>query len=211
MFRKLFLFGVFLFFHFCGYSQSLSGNITTTQVVLHERSELTIHGKTNVNNFSCTLEDFDNNDTISFISNTKNEITYFENALLKIPVLNFDCGQKMITSDFRELLNEPSYPEIKIDFLNIHPQKQSSGKGSLTQKSAFGYFEVEIEVAGVKRKTKVKILKEERLAQERFIHGEVELDIKDFGLTAPEKMMGLIKVKDKISIAFQLSFYRLPD
>ncbi|MBX2844288.1 MAG: YceI family protein [Flammeovirgaceae bacterium] len=211
MFRNLLFFGIFIFFHFSSFSQSISGNITTAKVVLHEKSELTIHGQTNINQFTCTLNDFRGSDTINFTSNIKNDITYFDNALLTIPVLNFDCGQKMITSDFRELLNEPSYPEIKIDFLKIHPRKEDLGKGSSNQKNPDGYFEVELEVAGVKKKKSVEILKEERIANERFFLGEVELDIKDFGLIAPEKMMGLIKVKDKISITFQLSFYNLPE
>ena len=172
------------------------------KVILDKDSELMIHGETNVNRFTCHYTSLGEKDTLEFILDEEKTNAKFINSELRLYIDEFDCGSKLINKDFRDLLKEEEYPYIVIDFMHVEfdPDYRSPDPHDI------GYFDVAIQVAGTFKDEKVHFERVSDNNKELFI-GETELDIREFGLSAPDKFMGLIKVKEEIRI--ELKFYML--
>lgn len=184
--------------------------LLTSKVVLSKESKLIIHGKTNVNNFSCQYTEIQSLDTIEFIMSNNGEKAIFNHALLNLYVKKFDCGNNLMNQDFQSLLQASKHPMIIIEFLKYNRYKIPDGEVDIMDASRVGYFDMAMEVAGFMKNTKVEVYNEKVNDQDVFFLCEMNLDIRDFGLEAPEKFMGLIKVNDEISVELQLSFTLLP-
>ena len=184
--------------------------VQTNKVVLSKQSKLIIHGKTNVNNFSCHYTDVQSLDTIEFIMSANGEKAVFSHALLNLYVKKFDCGNNLMNQDFQSLLQASKHPMISIEFLKFNRYKSLDGQLDIMDAGRVGYFDMAMEVAGFMKNTEVEVYNEKVNNQDIFFLCEVNLDIRDFGLEAPEKFMGLVKVNDEISVELQLSFTLLP-
>lgn len=160
----------------------------TAKIHIGESSQIIIVGKSNVNKFDC--------DYVRLISESEKEIEYkkinnvilLENAKLNLKSTEFDCGGSRINKDFEELLEVEEYPHISIDFKTIEiyqNQHRISAKITIAKTSEDYIFNV------VKNN------------DNRFL-GEVKININDFGMEAPRKMMGLIVVDNHIKINFDL-------
>lgn len=163
-------------------------NEHTAKVRIGESSQITIAGKSNVNKFDC--------DYISAITAHEKEIKYkkvnnallLENAKLNLKSADFDCGGSRINKDFEELLEVEKHPHIKIDFNSIEVYRDH-----------YRVF-AEITIADISENYNFRIIKNDN---NRF-SGEVKININDFGMEAPRKMMGLIVVDNHIDINFDL-------
>lgn len=99
----------------------------------------------------------------------------------------FNCGNRGINSDFHELLQTSKYPNINFELL------------SATQNKNNVEAQVAIEIAGIKRQYIVPVKTKGELAP---LEGVLCINITDFGLTPPKKMMGMIVVREDIEIVF---------
>ena len=167
-----------------------------------------IYGETNVSEFSCNYQVINDLDTIRFIVNENGAETDFIDAHVNLKVNQFDCGNTVITSDFKKLLQEKKHPDVRIRFIDFIEVEE--GWSELRHEKIIGHFEIELEVAGVNRKEVVPVFNETIEEQRIFYLGDVVLDIKEFGLVAPEKFLGMIKVEDEIIIELKLKFIRVP-
>lgn len=154
-------------------------------------STLDISGSSNVNNFNCSF----NMDDISSVSVNYNAITHkFESALVYFPVKSFDCGGRLINRDFRDLLNEKEFPRLNLRLVEIEPIEEDMALVTL-----------EFEIAGVKNTYKMPtsfaIMKGYYSSK-----GEIQLDIEDFGLEQPKRLLGMIVVSNKIDVRFKIDF-----
>ncbi len=154
-------------------------------------SELSITGDTNINKFGCDFNTF-------YLEQCKEIIYYkngnhisFKNATLSLKNEGFDCGNKGINKDFHSLLNTEEYPKITLELTEITLDKADKGKAC-----------VKISIAG---KEKAYFVPIDIIAAptNRFI-GKLKLNISDFGLQPPKKMLGLIIIKKEIEINFDL-------
>lgn len=176
-------------------------------MVLSHHSELIIFGKTNVSSFSCNYQVDNDADSIQFIVVNEGKETDFIDAHLNLAVKSFDCGSHLITNDFEELLQEPKFPMVKIKFIDFKLEPENIYEKS--DKKLIGHFDIELEIAGIMRKSQVPVLSETIEAEDIYFIGEQIIDIRDFGLEAPEKFMGMVKVEDEIMIELKLAFIRV--
>jgi hypothetical protein len=154
-------------------------------------SQLTITGKTNINEFVCAFN-------TSLIPNTKNikfkgnpEEIHFENAILKLDNQGFDCGNKAINKDFQSLIKSSQYPEIQLELRELLFKTPHQAIALLR-----------ISIAGKQKEYRVPVnIKQNPVVQ---YAGKLNLDINDFELTPPKKIFGLIVVKENIEINFNL-------
>ncbi|WP_026452421.1 YceI family protein [Aequorivita capsosiphonis] len=169
---------------------SQNGFVAKTVQIL-ENSELSISGDTNISGFGCEFN--------TFYMEAYNEIRYnkvgdniiFKNAVLSLKNEGFDCGSKGINKDFHSLLNTKEYPKITLELTEINLIDGDKSKAC-----------VKITIAGKEKGyiVPIAIITE---PTHRFI-GELKLDIRDFGLKPPKKMLGLIVIKEEIEIDFNL-------
>lgn len=166
-------------------------NFVAKTIQILENSELSITGDTNISGFGCEFN--------TFYLEAYNDILYdkigdkliFKNAILSLKNEGFDCGNRGINKDFHSLLNTKEYPKITLELTEIN---LAGGDKSVAC--------VKITIAG---KEKVYVVPIAIIAapSPRFI-GKLKLDIRDFDLKPPKKMLGLIVINEEIEIDFNL-------
>lgn len=182
-------------FIFVFISLGLPGNIINAQikVAIAPNSKLFITGKTNVGSFTCSF-DVSNLDspTTVFLEIIDNDL-YFHDTDLNLKASCFDCGNKMMNNDFAKLLDAKNYPKIILELRKLVLDDFDGNDAKA---------HMDINIAGVKNSYIVPI----SLVgiKEMVIKGQLEINICDFGLQPPKKMMGLIVVDEVIQINIEL-------
>jgi len=169
---------------------SFSFAINKTRVKITDKSEVVIRGKSNVNSFQCRYNSNYIEDEV-FISFSKNSSkTTISGAKIAIKSDGFDCGHKMITKDFKSILNANEYSYIFIDLKEF----SSLEENNITAK-------VNVEIAGVKKEFVLPITFDSKTNN---VKGVLNLNINDFKLKPPKKLLGMIKVNEQVEIDFNL-------
>ncbi len=179
---------------FMGFAVSAIAQDKSDKTTVHilADSELTITGDTNINKFRCGFETsmLERAKQIKF--RTTNSKVMFEDAVLILNNLGFDCGNKGINKDFHSLLQTDKYPEIVLELIEVNMKDHGSAIAT-----------VKIGIAGKNKHYTLPV--EVRNEPVKCFIGNLKLDINDFNLKPPKKMFGLIVVKKEIEINFNLT------
>lgn len=160
-----------------------------TKVKITNKSEVSIKGKSNVNSFECKYNpNFIENDLQVSIARNNNKIV-LEGAKLSIKSTGFDCAHKMITKDFKTILKAEEYPHIVLNVKEINTIKEN-----ITAR-------LDVTIAGIDKEYLVPVSYNQNTNN---VKGQLRLDIKDFKLKSPKKLLGMIVVNDKVDINFNL-------
>jgi hypothetical protein len=132
------------------------------------------------------------------------EVTYreskdylnFGNTQLVIPANHFDCGGKMINKDFQKLLKVDDFPEIRLALKKVMKSKTSEDCTMAT---------IEVFICDINHAYDIPISTSKSNGGVT-IDGLLTLNINDFSLDPPKKMLGVIKVSPIIEIEFSLNF-----
>jgi hypothetical protein len=160
------------------------------EIKIKEGSRLYIKGSSNVNAFTCNyVKPMKPKKFIVFYDEIENG-WQLEDAKLYLESNSFDCGGKNINRDFEELINVEQFPFIQIEVLEVNPFDSNF------------IAVLAISIAGKTQFLPVKISSEDgRITTYTSV---LKLNIEDFDLDTPTKMMGLIKVHEEISIHVDL-------
>ncbi|WP_405605767.1 YceI family protein [Polaribacter sp. Asnod1-A03] len=161
-----------------------------TIIKIDEESKLEIIGSTNVNKFKCDFNFLDFDKTVPLSFQKKDNKIYFKEAILKLGNSCFDCGNKVMNKDFNKLLKSNKFPQILLNLKEV--EKKETTTEAL----------VEMTIAGVSKKYKVPVTIEEN--EVFLVSGNLHLNIEDYNLEAPKKMLGIIVVSEMINIHFNL-------
>lgn len=160
-----------------------------TKVKITNKSEVSIKGKSNVNSFECKYNsDFIENDLQVSIARNNNKIL-LDGAKIAIKSTGFDCAHKMITKDFKSILKADEYPHIVINVKEINTTKEN-----ITAK-------LNVKIAGVEKEYLVPVIFN---SNTNNVKGLLKLNIKDFKLKSPKKLLGMVVVNDNVDINFNL-------
>lgn len=157
------------------------------EVKITSGSFLYIKGTSNVNTFTCNYSSTGLERKIPVEFRRNGNVLHFKNVSMKLENKGFDCGNRGINRDFLELLKTESYPVINFQLLEVdknHAKPQARVAIEIAGKKKNYTFPVEINGNGEK------------------IDGTLCLNITDFGLEPPRKMMGMIVVREDIEINF---------
>ncbi len=159
------------------------------EVTFEKESKVAIKGTSNVNSFTCEYQDEIKlqQKTINVETNRKEKFN-IKKAKLHLFANNFDCGGRRINKDFRALLQTDKFPYIDIYVHGI----------SFLEKEYVA--DVEVSIAGKNNNYKLKVENPEK----NHFTGDLIIDISDFGLESPKKLMGLIEVNNLIDINFDV-------
>ena len=166
-----------------------------TKWLISENSSLSVKGSTNIDKFSCDIPSCNQSDTLTVWKSEKGVVL---TGSINPAVLSFDCHKKMMTHDLQKTLQAKKYPKLHIRFLSLSELPQLSNKPvSITG-------QVEIEIAGVKKLYLINYEISADSAKVIQLLGTRNLDFSDFNLVPPQKLSGIIKTKDLLSVEFQL-------
>ncbi|MFD0931574.1 YceI family protein [Psychroflexus salinarum] len=160
------------------------------EVEIKEGSHLYIKGTSNVNRFTCDyLKPIKPNSFTLSYEDIKNG-WIIEDAQLQLESTSFDCGGRRINKDFEELVKSSQFPSIQIEVFEIIPEKSKLQAN------------IKVSIAGVTKSLPVFVTLEK--GEDITYTSVLKLNIEDFNLDTPTKMMGLIKVHEEISIHVNL-------
>ncbi|HEX6224316.1 MAG TPA: YceI family protein [Chryseolinea sp.] len=170
---------------------------TIHRLAVHPSSTLAIHGKTNVNTYECSISEYNGTDTLS-LKAKRGKGAVFTKGQVQLKASEFDCGMKLMTKDFGETIKADQYPFITIDFISFERMPHYE----LSEEKFMG--KLTISIADVKTPMDVRcgIVK----GEDGFIHlrGSHKMKFSDFNLTAPSRMLGAVKVEERINVNFHL-------
>lgn len=164
-----------------------------TKIWVFPGSEVIISGTSNINKFNCSYLVQGIEVPIHLVYREDLDEIHFKNAGLKLPSDCFDCGGKAINRDFKEILRTERYPEIKLRLLYVDPPSRETNKVGVG---------MEITLAGVTRRYTTQL--ESWTQGDIFVKGTLDLNLTDFGLEPPKKVLGLIKVDDQVKVNLNL-------
>jgi hypothetical protein len=183
LYKKIFLlFSLLGVMSYATYPQPIAGNFKKSC-----NNFLYIRGTSNVNEFSFNYieeQQFNNVGATSQGSQVE----------LSIPIKQFHASNPMMYKDFLELMKESEHPNIKIAF----------SKSQLTmavQRISEDCPEISITIAGITRVYKVQC-NIARCGEQYYLSGEQSIKLSDFQLKPPQKLMGMVKVNNKIDVDF---------
>ena len=180
----------------------LEAQVSTFYLAVQPVSTLTVQGKTNVNKYACAIDRYMGSDTL-VIKGEKGKGATFTKGVVKLQATEFDCNINVITKDFQNTIDAETFPYIVIDFASFaqEPTFQTTEekfKGKLTLSLAGKSKSVEIRCA---------IKKDEK--GDFHLTGHKNFTFSDFGLKPPSKMLGTIKVQEKITVNFHLVLQKI--
>ena len=159
---------------------------------------LVINGESNVNRFSFSF--------LSSPDDLESNFRYrsWENGTeILIPLKEFQASNPHMYNDFLQQVHENEYPYISILFPRLELEKLGTTTDGTMQK-------VLITLAGVTRQYTIGC-SQVNCGDHLAIRGTERLKLTDFKIAPPEKLSGLIKVKDEITVSFGIILNFIPD
>lgn len=171
-----------------------SDPLIKTVVLNHEKSSIQILGTTNVNEFGCTFQSELSTDTFIVKLNPLEHMFSTSGVSFQLPIISFTCESLQMTKDFQSLLKIEQYSNIKIRLVGFYKQHYKPN-----------YVRIWVQLAGVEKAYDLKT-SIDRMKNVIICEGNAEICMTDFGIEAPEKFFGLVKVNEKIHVQFSLNF-----
>jgi len=192
LFHSLLLLIGLIVFH-----SSLSAQNCYTEWQVDGNSVMRIEGTTNVNEFVCTSIEYDGGDVMREYCDAQG--VHFLEGVVKMSASGFDCQHAVMSKDFRKTLNASEFPEIIIEFNNLEEDLNYPAGTVFTG-------EVNITLSGVERTYNLtcRVLQDRN---QRYLKGSNEFKFTDFGIDPPKKFLGAIKVRNEVTVDFNLRLY----
>lgn len=169
------------------FSFVINEEVIQREVLITTESFLYIKGTSNINTFTCVYDAATLSRKVPVRFTQDNNTMHFKNVHLQLQNTGFNCGNRGIKNDFHDLLQTKKHPDIHFELLST-----TKNRGDIDA-------HVAIEIAGIKKQYKVPVKTNGELAP---LEGVLCVNITDFGLTPPTKMMGMILVREDIEIVF---------
>lgn len=177
--------------------KGVSGKNDVVKWAVQKTSTLRITGRTNIAGFGCDINGYYQADTILYSkSDNPNTIVPLKGAL-NIDINNFDCHNKMLTSDLRKTLRAKENPNLVIRFVAL--QRMPSFENAVDVVKGF----VDVELAGVCKRFEINYRLEKK-GSVIYLNGMRTFSFSDFKLVPPHKLGGIVKVKDDFEVGFKL-------
>lgn len=174
-----------------------SGAMYTYQV--REESWVSLSGSTNINAFTCISQgDIPRGFIMADMLPGSNAI-YFTDAQLGLKVATFDCKNRLMNKDLHEALGGPSSPYISIDLVEIRPHESVNRTNAGKVRAS-----VVIQINGQRKHTDIDVNFRQGSAFDMVIAGSKKLKMSDFGIDPPSPALGLVRVRDEVTIQFHL-------
>lgn len=173
------------------------------EVSILEASYLVINGKTNVNKFHCYYHQLSTKPLPVVLNQLENSITV-KNAALILQTHQFDCNNQMMNKDFQQLLQSEAYPQIEIEILRLHQSPHSDRKLSshLNEVSFTIWVQALFRIVGNEHQYSFPVKVIDNSDDALNLQGSVDLNLLDFDITPPKKLLGLVEVQELITIDF---------
>jgi hypothetical protein len=176
---------------------SIQATAQQYRIFINPASRITIHGSTNVNQFTFRYTERISIDQPVNVSRHQHALKLSDcNIDLKIHA--FDSGNPVMNKDFRKMLNEEQNPFIRVSLLTLSPRWEINGSWRT------GTVEVLVCINSIPKKINFNCTLEN--LGSLFIYGRERISLTEFDLTPPTRMMGMVRVSEWVDIDLALRF-----
>lgn len=175
-----------------------------------EACTLSIEVETNVNKIDCSFEKASVFNHLYFKGSITDNSIDFKEASLHLPIEDFDCGGTIINRDFADLLNYREHPAIRVQFERVQWYDEATREQNIKRGHSIGYFLVKLTVGGHTEEKRLRVFSSHLSDNVLFSRGSVDLNMTEFGIEPPQKFLGMVKVKETLTIRFNLKMEVVP-
>lgn len=198
--RILALLGLLAVLHLGVHAQE----VVQARFLLDPVSYLQIHGKSNVNVFTCTCRQVFHPLPFRMGAHKDKDKWGFQHTVLKVQTQLFDCGNKVMNRDMYLALKAKDYPEMSIE---LDAVQRMEGMGPQWQDIKVW---TRITIAGVTQRVWLPARVRQPAEGRWQIKARKDLKMSDFKIDPPTALMGMIKTYDEISIELDLLIHWIP-
>lgn len=171
-----------------------------TAWAVEKNSMLAIDGSSNINQFTCDVREYLRQDTLRALPEQgRPRYQFTSNSKLSLDIRSFDCHHTYITADFRRMLMADKHPCIDIHFINLDEFRNGTEVRG----------QVVVELAGRRKLMDISYKCTQSGPDYTRLQGNKVMNFSDFGLVAPRKIGGLIRINPEIRVNFDLYFKKL--
>lgn len=175
---------------------SFTGTVQHEEWLIKSDSTLLVHGKTNVNSFSCGIPGFTKKNYLSYSVVENGKVNFHQTCEIVIDVTGFKCHNPLMTKDLLKTIKAEENPVMKIKFLSMSiPLSLASNKAPISSKAL-------ISLAGETSTYKIDLYPSDVCPGTMTLKGSKQICFADFGMVAPTKMGGMVKVNDYLDVDF---------
>jgi hypothetical protein len=172
------------------------------KIIIQPQSILTIQGKTNVNTFQCYCELPATVVTYFSEGSSETQQIRFKKAALSVLTKSLDCRNKMMNRDMYQTLKAEFFPTISLALQQVTiPLNQINDRWKL---EGLVFTEAILTLAGMERKIDLQVRVTQTVQNTYRFTARKSLLLTDYGLTPPSAMMGMVKVRNEIWLAFDI-------
>jgi polyisoprenoid-binding protein YceI len=125
------------------------------------------------------------------------------NAAVDVPVKSLDCGIGLQNAHLFETLGASAHPDITF-VLNTYAVQPSQDKRNVTIDGA-------LRIAGVERSMRFNGSAFRTGSGEWMLTGDRVINVRDFGIAPPRRFFGLLRVRNEVTVHFELAVRPLID
>ena len=168
-------------------------------LALQAESEVEVKGKANVGGFKCITQPLQADKPIPSCFEKSFDGIRITNVQFDIPIDEFDCGNPLILSDLKAVLESDHYPAIEFELKELVVSRTSASSYS-------GKVDAQTTVRGVHHPIEIPVVVTE-LAPKRFkIEGQTSIYLSWYAIEQPSRFFGLLVLEDQVDVGFELYF-----
>jgi len=180
-----------------------------THLALHSKSQFWIQGEASTIDFTCKVSQVEGEaalpTTQSALSSSSEERE--TKVIVRVPVTAFDCGNSRMTKDLQDALQMEEHPKIRFELVHARVGTPLDTSGTWRKVNVLGT----LTIAGTKRLVNLEAAGH-ALDKHRFrVRGCTPIRMTHFNIDPPTKAFGLIKVKNRVEVQFDLLAYAPPE
>lgn len=171
----------------------------SVRYMIEQGSTLSIQGTTNINTFECISRQSFGQQAVTLTTDPTTRSISFDHAILNLRVKELNCDNNKIDADLCDALKADQFPNITIELLDARLPK-SDLDDDWTDITIVATLKITDQKRRIELRAKGKLISDGRY---RFVAAKA-LKMSDYGVDPPTALFGLIKVKDEITINFNL-------
>ena len=98
-------------------SPYLSSKVKETDFLIKKESQLLIHGKASIINFTCLLKNAFDDTPFKLKGKKRGKRFHLKEGKIVVPIKNLDCGTRGMNKEMWRMLKSKKHPFIEIDFI----------------------------------------------------------------------------------------------
>ena len=165
-----------------------------------------VTGSSNIRNFTCraTLVSVGAEAAPEEFDRTKSDgLPAVRSGALVVPVRSLDCGIGLQNAHLFETLGATEHPTISFTLADYVVERDHPA-GSVRMQGL-------LRIAGTERAVVLHGIVFRNAAGQFILRGEREIDVRDFGIKPPRRFLGLLRVRNDVTVHFEVAVRPLID